>query len=60
MRETAAHIVQCPTCSTPVPWVPEQKWRPFCSERCHLIDLGSWLDESNRIPTEDAAETPED
>jgi endogenous inhibitor of DNA gyrase (YacG/DUF329 family) len=29
--------------------VPASKWRPFCSERCRLIDLGEWLDETHRI-----------
>jgi endogenous inhibitor of DNA gyrase (YacG/DUF329 family) len=32
-----------------VVWNTEARWRPFCSERCRLIDLGDWLDESNRI-----------
>jgi hypothetical protein len=32
-----------------VEWSPEQPWRPFCSERCKLVDLGSWFDEQNRI-----------
>lgn len=41
--------VKCPTCQRLVPWAPESKWRPFCSERCRLIDLGDWLDESHRI-----------
>jgi endogenous inhibitor of DNA gyrase (YacG/DUF329 family) len=45
-------IVNCPTCSAPVPWGPEQRWRPFCSERCRLIDLGTWADETNRIAGE--------
>jgi endogenous inhibitor of DNA gyrase (YacG/DUF329 family) len=49
-----AKTVTCPTCSKLVPWVPESRWRPFCSERCRLIDLGEWLDEGHRIagPTE--------
>jgi endogenous inhibitor of DNA gyrase (YacG/DUF329 family) len=51
---TAPRTVSCPTCSAPVEWSPLQKWRPFCSERCHMIDLGSWLDESNRIPSTDS------
>ena len=42
-------IVPCPTCGQPVPWSPESKWRPFCSERCRLIDLGEWLEEGHRI-----------
>jgi len=41
--------VTCPTCGKAVPWTPESKWRPFCSERCRLIDLGEWLEERHRI-----------
>lgn len=49
-----SHYVKCPTCGKPVEWKPEQRWRPFCSERCRLIDLGAWLDdESRRIPGEE-------
>ena len=42
--------VNCPTCSKDVIWNAESKWRPFCSERCKLIDLGEWASESHRIP----------
>jgi len=42
--------VNCPTCSKDVVWNDESKWRPFCSERCKLIDLGEWASESHRIP----------
>ncbi len=41
--------VPCPTCGKPVPWSAASRWRPFCSERCRLIDLGDWLDENHRI-----------
>ncbi len=41
--------VPCPTCGKPVPWSSASRWRPFCSERCRLIDLGDWLDENHRI-----------
>jgi endogenous inhibitor of DNA gyrase (YacG/DUF329 family) len=44
-----AKTVTCPTCQRPVPWEPDSIWRPFCSERCRLIDLGDWLDEGHRI-----------
>ena len=47
--------VACPTCGKPVAWTPDQKWRPFCSERCRLIDLGEWLNEEKRIPGAPAA-----
>jgi endogenous inhibitor of DNA gyrase (YacG/DUF329 family) len=43
------HIVPCPTCGKSVIWGEESPWRPFCSERCRLIDLGDWFDETNRI-----------
>jgi endogenous inhibitor of DNA gyrase (YacG/DUF329 family) len=45
--------VACPTCGKPVLWTVASQWRPFCSERCRLIDLGEWIDESRRIPAED-------
>ena len=43
-------IVSCPTCGKSVEWIDASKWRPFCSERCKLIDLGAWASESYRIP----------
>ena len=43
-------IVTCPTCGKHVDWTPGEKWRPFCSERCKVIDLGAWANESYRIP----------
>ncbi|MCU7857921.1 MAG: DNA gyrase inhibitor YacG [Candidatus Thiodiazotropha sp. (ex Lucinoma borealis)] len=50
--------VPCPTCGKPVILSEASKWRPFCSERCLLIDLGDWLDESHRIsePLDDHSE----
>ena len=42
--------VACPTCGKAVEWRADNKWRPFCSERCKLIDLGDWLAEQHRIP----------
>ena len=41
--------VSCPTCGRPVVWSEESTYRPFCSKRCRLIDLGAWLDEDYRI-----------
>lgn len=48
-------FVNCPTCGAKVEWNHQQPWRPFCSERCRLIDLGKWASEEHRIPAE---ETP--
>ncbi len=45
-------IVPCPTCGNKITWSTSEKWRPFCSERCRLIDLGEWLEEEKRIPGE--------
>ena len=41
--------VACPRCQKPVPWVPESKFRPFCSERCKMMDFGAWANEEYRI-----------
>jgi len=41
--------VPCPTCDKPVIWQPESEFRPFCSKRCQLIDLGDWAEENHSI-----------
>lgn len=46
--------VKCPTCGKSSQWSPDNPFRPFCCERCRLIDLGKWADESHRIPSEGA------
>ena len=45
--------VQCPTCRAPVEWKAENTYRPFCCERCKLIDLGAWAAEEHAIPGDD-------
>jgi len=42
-------LVTCPTCKRSIEWSVDNKWRPFCSERCKLIDLGAWASEKNVI-----------
>ncbi|HZR47804.1 MAG TPA: DNA gyrase inhibitor YacG [Candidatus Manganitrophaceae bacterium] len=42
--------VSCPICQKTVEW-EGNRFRPFCSERCKLIDLGNWASESYRIPS---------
>ena len=44
--------VKCPTCRKEVAW-DNNPHRPFCSERCQLIDLGAWAEERYRVPAED-------
>ncbi|GGZ09967.1 MAG: uncharacterized protein PWP74_1435 [Shewanella sp.] len=43
-------VVKCPTCQKPVEWTTASTFRPFCSERCKLIDLGEWASEKYAIP----------
>ena len=50
--------VSCPTCERPVEWTSDNPLRPFCSERCKLIDLGGWADERHRIPDTTAGIPP--
>ena len=50
--------VECPTCQKSVQWTDANPWRPFCSERCKLIDLGAWANEEYRVPAEN--ESPAD
>ena len=45
-------LVKCPTCRRQIDWSASE-FRPFCSDRCRLIDLGAWLSEKHAIP-EDA------
>jgi hypothetical protein len=45
--------VSCPTCQRPVAWSPASPYRPFCSERCKLVDLGEWFEERRAIPGEE-------
>jgi endogenous inhibitor of DNA gyrase (YacG/DUF329 family) len=40
----------CPTCAQKDTWRTENTFKPFCSERCKLIDLGEWASESRKIP----------
>jgi endogenous inhibitor of DNA gyrase (YacG/DUF329 family) len=46
-------VVACPQCGTAVEWDPKNPYRPFCSERCKMIDLGAWATESYRVPVEE-------
>lgn len=44
--------IPCPQCAKELVWSTENAFRPFCSERCKLIDLGAWADESYQIPAQ--------
>lgn len=55
---TNEFYVCCPTCQQKVLWNEGAPFRPFCSKKCQLIDLGEWANESHKIasaaPLEDA------
>ncbi|WP_392552842.1 DNA gyrase inhibitor YacG [Orbus wheelerorum] len=48
--------VSCPTCQKLIVWDEKNPYRPFCSKRCQLIDLGEWANETHRIPTDEINE----
>jgi len=48
--------VKCPNCDKDVVWSADAAFRPFCSERCKLIDLGEWAAENHRIPDKTPAD----
>ena len=52
----AQRIVRCPTCGGDSIFSPANRWRPFCSERCKMIDLGQWATEAYHVPQ---AESPD-
>lgn len=51
----ASPTVSCPSCGNAVVWSAAAKFRPFCSERCKMLDLGAWATERYRVGGEDAA-----
>ena len=48
-----ARIVRCPQCGGNSEWSASNPFRPFCCERCKLIDLGAWASEAYRLPAEE-------
>ncbi len=54
--------VSCPNCNKDVLWLAASEFRPFCSKRCQLIDLGEWAEEGHNItqPIQGATALTED
>jgi endogenous inhibitor of DNA gyrase (YacG/DUF329 family) len=50
----------CPTCKKEVLWTDDYPHRPFCSERCRLIDLGEWASENHKIAGESLQKNHDD
>ena len=51
--------MKCPICRRPTTY-EGNPYRPFCSERCKLIDFGAWANEEYAVPAEEALPQPED
>jgi endogenous inhibitor of DNA gyrase (YacG/DUF329 family) len=51
---------RCPTCDMQVDTRAANKFLPFCSERCRLIDLGRWLNEEHTLTCEASDNEQED
>ena len=58
--DSQPRAVTCPTCGKALLWTLANAWRPFCSERCKLIDLGAWATERYRVPVVEDKDQPED
>jgi len=57
MQAKKPAVVACPQCGKEVIWQSEiSPYRPFCSERCKLIDLGQWAEGKYSIPLEAKSE----
>ena len=51
--------MKCPICGKPVEWKDNQ-FRPFCSERCKLLDLGRWVSEEYKVPGAPLPQEPDE
>jgi endogenous inhibitor of DNA gyrase (YacG/DUF329 family) len=52
--------VPCPTCRRETEWSSDNRYRPYCSERCKMVDLGAWFAEERSIPAEAPSERDAD
>jgi endogenous inhibitor of DNA gyrase (YacG/DUF329 family) len=53
--EPPTRTVRCPACGGPSLYGPANRWRPFCSQRCKLQDLGAWASERFRVEVHEPA-----
>jgi uncharacterized protein len=47
--------VRCPVCGKRSEYNPQNAFRPFCSERCKLVDLGAWASNQYAIAGKEAS-----
>ena len=50
MSANSPRLVACPNCKKLIEYSISNTFRPFCSQRCKLIDLGDWANENYKIP----------
>jgi endogenous inhibitor of DNA gyrase (YacG/DUF329 family) len=60
MNSPKPKLVTCPNCKKQSEYSASNHFRPFCSERCKLIDLGDWANENYKIPDNKPPETLDD
>ena len=53
-------VITCPTCKKQTEYSINNIFRPFCSERCKLIDLGDWANENYKIPDNKSPNEPDE
>lgn len=58
MATDQKRLAACPQCNRLAEYSAANKYRPFCSERCRLIDLGQWASENYRIPEQGRPQDP--
>jgi len=59
-NETEILKLACPSCKKTVLWNDDFPFRPFCSDRCRLIDLGEWASENHKIAGSPVDNVPDD
>ena len=42
--------ILCAICRKTIERRPANRFYPFCSQRCRMVDLGKWLGEEYRVP----------
>lgn len=57
--QNAPKQVSCPACGGPSRYSTENRYRPFCSERCKQIDLGAWASERFALPEQVSDHNPD-
>ena len=60
MQNKTPPVVSCPRCGKEMQWDVNNRYRPFCSEHCKLIDLGKWANEEYRVEQREQELLPPD